>query len=68
MTNEQILKPEVEILEPKQDFYIPVELWNNNYFYIGSSYKTKEEAMHSVSTKEGPVRIIKITLNIEDFN
>lgn len=65
---EEITK-KIEVLPLEQDFYINIQLWENNYIYVGGAYKTKAEAMHCSDTtkKDAKTKIIKITLSIKDF-
>jgi len=69
--SEEIKNVKPEILSDEQEFYIPVELWDNNFFYIGTSYKSLQMARESGVTKHKVPNtkriILKFKIKAEDF-
>ena len=65
--SDEIKEVKTEILPDEQDFYIPVELWESNFFSVGTAYKTLQQAKDSYTNTKHLRKFIKFTLKVEDF-
>lgn len=55
-------------LPDEQDFYFIAELWDGNYFFFSTPYKTLHEAQACYSTNgKCPRKILKFTMSVKDF-